>query len=192
MRGKMESKNQRFVWVDLEMTGLDPQVDHILEIATIITDGNLDLVAEGPNIAIYQPEMVLSTMGEWCTNQHTKSGLVARVKESKVSLQDAQRLTLDFIKQHVGERMSPMCGNTIYQDRRFLYQWMPELEAYFHYRNLDVSTIKELAKIWAPTVHKGIVKTGAHLALEDIKESIAELKFYRDNFFKLEIETTGQ
>ncbi len=188
----MESKSQRFIWVDLEMTGLEPQVDHILEIATIITDGNLELVAEGPNIAIYQPETVLSKMGEWCTNQHTKSGLVARVRESKISLQDAQCLTLDFIKQHVGERISPMCGNTIYQDRRFLYQWMPELEAYFHYRNLDVSTIKELAKIWAPTVHKGIVKTGTHLALEDIKESIAELKFYRDNFFKLEIESTGQ
>lgn len=188
----MENKNQRFIWVDLEMTGLDPQTDHILEMATIITDADLELVAEGPNIAIYQPEAILSQMGEWCTNQHTKSGLVARVRESKISLQEAQKLTLDFIKQHVGEKMSPMCGNTIYQDRRFLFQWMPELEAYFHYRNLDVSTIKELAKIWAPTVHRGVVKTGTHLALEDIKESIAELKFYRDNFFKLEIETTGQ
>lgn len=188
----MENKNQRFIWVDLEMTGLDPQTDHILEMATIITDANLELVAEGPNIAIYQPETILSQMGEWCTNQHTKSGLVARVRESKISLQEAQKLTLDFIKQHVSEKMSPMCGNTIYQDRRFLFQWMPELEAYFHYRNLDVSTIKELAKIWAPTVHRGVVKTGTHLALEDIKESIAELKFYRDNFFKLEIETTGQ
>lgn len=182
----MESKKQRLVWIDLEMTGLNPQTDQILEIATIVTDGNLEIIAEGPNVAIFQPDEVLNTMGEWCMHQHGKSGLIDRVKKSKINVAQAEQQTLAFLKEQVAVKTTPMCGNTIYQDRRFLFQWMPELEAYFHYRNLDVSTVKELAKLWAPNIYQGIVKTGTHLALEDIKESIAELKYYREHFFKLE------
>lgn len=187
----MDSKKQKWVWVDLEMTGLNPQTDHILEIATIVTNGDLEVIAEGPNLAVFQPDSVLDSMHEWCVHQHGKSGLVTRVKESKITLAQAEQITLEFLKQHVEANTSPMCGNTIYQDRRFLFQWMPELEAYFHYRNLDVSTIKELAKIWAPSIYQGVVKTGTHLALEDIKESILELKHYREHFFKLEMDATG-
>lgn len=187
----MQNTQQRLIWLDLEMTGLHPQRDQILEIATIITDGALRVIAEGPNLAIYQPEAVLNQMDDWCKVQHSKSGLVARVQESKISVGDAEKLTLDFIKQHVKPKESPMCGNTIYQDRRFLFQWMPELEAYFHYRNLDVSTVKELAKIWAPSVYNSLDKKGNHLALDDIKESIAELRHYHDHFFKCETQSQG-
>lgn len=187
----MENEKQRFVWLDLEMTGLDPIVCHIIEMATIITDGDLNVIAEGPSIAIHQPETVLAGMDEWCQKQHTQSGLVARVQESSIDISQAQSMTLDFIKQYVKPHHSPMCGNTIYQDRRFLYQWMPELEAYFHYRNLDVSTIKELAKVWAPDIYKGFEKKGAHLALDDIKESIAELQYYRTHFFHLDKSMQG-
>lgn len=187
----MADAEQRFIWLDMEMTGLEPKTDHILEIATIVTDGQLNIIAEGPNIAVFQDDSVLDKMDEWCQKQHTKSGLVDKVKQSKITVDDAQKQTLDFIKEHVKPNVSPMCGNTIYQDRRFLYEWMPELEAYFHYRNLDVSTIKELAKIWAPDIYKGVTKKGMHLALDDIKESIAELQYYRDHFFKLEQSGKG-
>tara|TARA_R110002110_G_scaffold400317_1_gene616604 strand:+ start:19468 stop:20034 length:567 start_codon:yes stop_codon:yes gene_type:complete len=182
----MNVKQERLIWIDLEMTGLDPQNDHIIEIACIVTDGNLEVVAQGPSIAIYQPDDVLAKMGEWCQTQHTKSGLVKRIQDSKISLEQAEAQTLEFLQQHVKPGVSPMCGNTICQDRRFLYTWMPKLEGFFHYRNLDVSSVKELAKIWAPDVAKGFLKKGAHLAMDDIVESIEELRYYREHFFKLE------
>ncbi len=181
----MNIKQERLIWIDLEMTGLDPHNDHIIEIACIVTDGNLDVVAKGPSIAIYQPEDVLAKMDEWCQNQHTKSGLVKRIQESQISLEQAEAQTLEFLAQHVKPSVSPMCGNTICQDRRFLYTWMPKLEAFFHYRNLDVSSVKELAKIWAPEVAKGVHKKGSHLAMDDIVDSIEELRYYREHFFKI-------
>jgi oligoribonuclease len=181
----MNDKPTYLIWIDLEMTGLDTQRDHILEIATIITDGALNIIAEGPNLAIHQPDAVLEKMDEWNTKQHTKSGLVKRVKESQMTTQEAEKQTLDFLKQYLPANTSPMCGNTICQDRRFLARLMPTLEAYFHYRHLDVSTVKELARIWAPQIYQGLNKTSQHLALEDIKESIEELRHYRDQFFKI-------
>lgn len=187
----MDPKKERLVWIDLEMTGLDPAKDQILEIASIVTDGDLEIVAEGPNLAIHQPDEVLALMDDWCQKQHTKSGLVERVRTSEVSLSEAEQQTLNFIKAHVKPKVTPMCGNTIYQDRRFLLQRMPTLEDYFHYRNLDVSTVKELAKIWAPAVYQGVDKKGMHLALEDIKESINELRYYRTHFFKLDQDQKG-
>lgn len=187
----MDIKQERLIWIDLEMTGLDPQNDHIIEIASVITDGALEVVAKGPSIAIYQPDEVLALMGEWCQTQHTKSGLVERIKKSDITLEAAEQQTLTFLKEHVKPNVSPMCGNTICQDRRFLYRWMPTLEAYFHYRNLDVSTVKELAKVWAPDIMKGFQKKGAHLAMDDILESIEELRFYRERFFKLDADNQG-
>ncbi len=185
----MNDKPTHLIWIDLEMTGLDTQNDAILEIATLITDGNLNTVAEGPNLAIFQPDEVLAKMDEWNQKQHGQSGLIARVKQSTITYEQAMAQTLAFVKQYVAPKASPMCGNTICQDRRFLNRLMPELEAYFHYRHLDVSTVKELAKLWAPSVYQKVTKAGHHLALEDIKESIEELRHYRDHFFKLEQTT---
>lgn len=173
------------IWIDLEMTGLDTQNDHIIEIATVITDKDLNTLAEGPVLAIHQPDSVLNGMDEWNTRQHGQSGLVTRVQASQITLEDAEQQTLAFLRQWVPERTSPMCGNTICQDRRFLARQMPSLEAYFHYRNLDVSTVKELARRWAPEVLHGVKKEGSHLALDDIRDSIEELRHYRMRFFKV-------
>ncbi len=173
------------IWIDLEMTGLDPQRHRIIEIATIVTDKDLNVLAEGPVLAIHQPEAELLAMDEWCTRTHGESGLTRRVRESDVSEARAEQATLDFLAQYVGEGESPMCGNSIGQDRRFLDRYMPRLEAYFHYRNLDVSTLKELARRWAPQVYAGVQKASRHLALDDIRDSIAELQHYRMHFLKL-------
>lgn len=178
----MDEKANRLVWMDLEMTGLDPEVDTILEIATIITDKELNIVAEGPNIVVHQSESVLESMNDWCKVHHGKSGLTERVRKSEVSLEQAEQMTLDFIRAHVPERVSPLCGNSIHQDRRFLVRYMPSLESYMHYRNIDVSTIKELASRWYPQVSQP-AKRGEHLALADIRESIDELKYYREKLF---------
>lgn len=173
------------IWIDLEMTGLDPDRDTILEIATVVTDSRLEVVAEGPVIAIHHDEPVLERMDEWNRRQHGGSGLLARVRESGVDMAEAERRTLEFLRAHVPEGASPMCGNSICQDRRFLARWMPRLEAYFHYRNLDVSTLKELARRWAPAVAEAVKKDSTHLALDDIRESIRELRHYRDRFLRL-------
>lgn len=175
------------IWIDLEMTGLDTLKDKIIEIATIITDSELNILEEGPNLAIYQPENILANMDEWNTRQHTGSGLIERVKLSKISEQDAEEQTLNFIRKHVEPNTSPMCGNSICQDRRFLARCMPELEKYFHYRNLDVSTLKELAYRWSPEIAKGFKKKSTHVALQDVKDSIAELQYYREYLFKLKL-----
>jgi oligoribonuclease len=182
----MKDKLPSLIWIDLEMTGLDTQHDYIIEIATIVTDCRLNIIAEGPNLAIHQPEEILRKMDAWNTKQHQQSGLISRVRQSRTSTEEAEKNTIAFLKQYVSPKTSPMCGNTICQDRRFLSRLMPALEAYFHYRHLDVSTVKELAKIWAPTLFKGFNKDSRHLALEDIKDSIAELQYYREHFFKLE------
>ncbi|APB67841.1 TPA: oligoribonuclease [Pseudomonas aeruginosa] len=176
---------QNLIWIDLEMTGLDPDRDVIIEMATIVTDSDLNTLAEGPVIAIHQPEEILAGMDEWNTRQHGQSGLMQRVRESTVSMAEAEAQTLAFLEQWVPKRSSPICGNSICQDRRFLYRHMPRLEGYFHYRNLDVSTLKELAARWAPQVRESFKKGNTHLALDDIRESIAELRHYRDHFIKL-------
>lgn len=175
------------IWIDLEMTGLDPDNDFIIEIATLVTDANLNLLAEGPVYAIHQPKVIMSSMDEWNTNQHGRSGLTKRVLESTVSAEQAQADTIAFLEKWVPKGKSPICGNSICQDRRFLVRGMPLLENYFHYRNLDVSTIKELARRWRPDVLAGVKKSSAHLALDDIKDSIAELQHYRATFFKMEV-----
>ncbi|WP_049301346.1 oligoribonuclease [Pseudomonas aeruginosa] len=176
---------QNLIWIDLEMTGLDPDRDVIIEMATIVTDSDLNTLAEGPVIAIHQPEEILAGMDEWNTRQHGQSGLTQRVRESTVSMAEAEAQTLAFLEQWVPKRSSPICGNSICQDRRFLYRHMPRLEGYFHYRNLDVSTLKVLAARWAPQVRESFKKGNTHLALDDIRESIAELRHYRDHFIKL-------
>ncbi len=181
----MAENNQRLVWIDLEMTGLDPEQERIIEMATIITDEQLELVAEGPVIAIHQSDELLDAMDEWCTRTHGESGLTQRVRESKVSEAEAEQQTLAFLKEYLPAGTSPLCGNSIGQDRRFLVKYMPELEAFFHYRNLDVSTIKELARRWRPDVLEGVKKKGSHLALDDIRDSINELRHYRERFFRL-------
>jgi oligoribonuclease len=171
------------IWIDLEMTGLDTTKDYIIEIATIVTDSALNILEEGPVIAIHQDDGVLNAMDEWNKNQHTKSGLLERVRVSQYSEVQAEQQTLEFLAKHVAPRTSPMCGNSICQDRRFLARCMPELERYFHYRNLDVSTIKELARRWFPSVYNGYTKESTHLALDDIRDSINELRYYGQNFF---------
>ena len=176
---------QNLIWIDLEMTGLDPDRDVIIEMATIVTDSDLNTLAEGPVIAIHQPEEILAGMDDWNTRQHGQSGLTQRVRERTVSMAEAEAQTLAFLEQWVPKRSSPICGNSICQDRRFLYRHMPRLEGYFHYRNLDVSTLKELAARWAPQVRESFKKGNTHLALDDIRESIAELRHYRDHFIKL-------
>lgn len=181
----MSISENNLIWVDLEMTGLVPERDVIIEIATVVTDAELNTLAEGPVLAIHHADQILGAMDDWNTNQHTGSGLVARVKSSKVSMADAEEQTIEFLKQWVPKGKSPICGNSICQDRRFLARYMPRLEAYFHYRNLDVSTIKELAVRWKPELLKGVQKKGSHLALDDILDSIEELKHYRKHFFTL-------
>ena len=176
---------QNLIWIDMEMTGLNPDDCVVLEIATIITDAQLNILAEGPVIAIHQSDEVLANMNAWCIDTHGKTGLTQRCKDSTFSVRDAEIATLDFIKQWVPAGKSPLCGNSIGQDRRFMVAYMPELEAYCHYRNIDVSTIKELANRWAPEALKGFKKKGIHLALDDIQESIAELTFYREHLFKI-------
>ncbi|MEH0688517.1 oligoribonuclease [Vibrio cholerae] len=181
----MSFSDQNLIWIDLEMTGLDPETHKIIEIATIVTDAQLNILAEGPVLAIHQPESELAKMDEWCTTTHTASGLVERVRQSQVSEQQAVEQTLAFLEQWVAKGQSPICGNSIGQDRRFLYQHMPELEAYFHYRYIDVSTLKELTRRWKPEVLTQFSKKGSHLAMDDIKESIAELKFYRETIMTI-------
>lgn len=174
----------RLIWIDLEMTGLDTDHDHIIEIATIVTDAQLNILAEGPVLAIHQPDTVLNAMDEWCTRQHGESGLTERVRRSRLSVADAEQQTLDFLKKWVDAKASPMCGNSICQDRRFMHRLMPELEQFFHYRNLDVSSVKELAKRWRPEIMDGLKKEASHLALDDIRDSIRELRHYKQHFFK--------
>ena len=180
----MTQSANNLIWIDLEMTGLDTQNDLIIEIATIVTDSDLNELAEGPMLAIHQSDEVMGGMDEWNTNQHGKSGLTERVKNSTLTVQDAEHKTLEFLREYVSKGASPMCGNSICQDRRFMARLMPELEDYFLYRNLDVSTLKELAKRWSPDVAKGVVKSGAHLALDDTRDSINELRHYREHFIK--------
>jgi len=174
---------RRLVWIDLEMTGLNPDRDQILEIATIITTSELRVVAKGPNIAIHQPKHVLEQMDEWCQKHHAASGLVDRVLRSKISLAQAENETLDFIRQHAIEKSAPLCGNSIHQDRRFLFRHMPRLEAFLHYRIIDVSTVKELVYRWYPNVDPPR-KQESHLAMKDILESIEELRYYRRHYFR--------
>jgi oligoribonuclease len=181
----MTKSKKNLIWIDLEMTGLDTYNDAIIEIATIVTDDKLNVLAEGPIIAIHQPDAALDAMDNWNTKQHGGSGLTERVKNSTVNEAEAERQTLDFLAQYIPAGVSPMCGNSICQDRRFMARIMPELEAYFHYRNLDVSSLKELARRWSPAVEKSFKKKSSHLAMDDIKDSIRELEHYREHFIKL-------
>ena len=180
-----QCNDSNLIWIDMEMTGLDPETCVVLEIATIVTDAQLNILAEGPVLAIHQSDEVLANMNEWCIDVHGKTGLTQRCRESKISAVDAQAQTIAFLSQWVAPGKSPLCGNTIGQDRRFMVKYMPELEAYCHYRSIDVSTIKELAVRWQPNVLKGFNKKGVHLALADIQESIAELQYYRTHVFKI-------
>ena len=182
----MAQDQNNLVWLDMEMTGLNPEEDRIIEIAMVVTNAQLDIVAEAPVIAVHQPDEVLNAMDEWNTRTHGRSGLIGRVRESTINEAEAEAQMLAFLQQHVPQGVSPMCGNTICQDRRFMARYMPRLEAWFHYRNLDVSTLKELAKRWRPEVVKGLKKHGRHEALADIIESIEELRHYRDTFLRLE------
>lgn len=179
-----QNKDDRLIWIDLEMTGLLPDSDVIIEIATIVTDAELNVLAEGPVYAIHQSEETMNGMDEWNTRQHGKSGLTARVLASDISTEQAEQATIEFLEQWVPKGKSPICGNSICQDRRFLARYMPKLEDYFHYRNLDVSTLKELARRWKPEALEGVKKSGAHLALDDIKDSIEELRHYRKTFIQ--------
>ena len=176
-------KNDRLVWVDMEMSGLLPETDRVLEIAMIVTDGDLNIVAEGPVLVVHQEDDVLDSMDAWNKGTHSKSGLIDKVKASTLTEADVEAECLAFLKQHVKSSISPMCGNTIHQDRRFMNRYMPKLEAYFHYRNIDVSTIKELCKRWQPEIAKGFSKQQAHTALADIIESVEELRYYREKLF---------
>lgn len=180
------NQKENLVWMDLEMTGLDPEQDVIIEIATIVTDKDLNIIAEGPVLAVHQPDVLLDAMDDWNTKTHGNSGLTRRVRESQVNARAAELQTLEFLQQYVKAGASPLCGNSIHQDRRFLVKYMPELEAYMHYRNIDVSTLKELAKRWKPEVVSSFNKKGAHQALDDIKESIAEMLHYRQHFLALD------
>lgn len=182
----MAQDQTHLIWLDMEMTGLEPDRDRIIEIAIVITDTRLETVAEGPVIAVHQPDAVLDAMDDWNKNTHGKSGLIDRVRASSISEAEAERQMLEFVAAYLPKRTSPMCGNSVCQDRRFMARYMPELEAWFHYRNLDVSTLKELAKRWCPVVYDSIQKKGRHEALSDIYESIDELRHYRDNFLRLD------
>ncbi|WP_275289393.1 oligoribonuclease [Halomonas elongata] len=187
-----DPRTQRLVWIDLEMTGLDPNRERIIEVATLVTDADLNVIAEGPVIAVHQPDTLLEAMDDWNQKTHGASGLVARVKASTADTAKAERETLAFLNEHVAPGTSPMCGNSIHQDRRFLEREMPELLAFFHYRNLDVSTLKELAKRWNPGALVGFSKRNVHLAMDDIKESIAELAHYRRTFLRLDDEESDE
>ncbi|MBT1443851.1 oligoribonuclease [Shewanella sp. JM162201] len=181
----MAADAKNLIWIDLEMTGLEPEVDRVLEIATLVTDQDLNILAQGPVIAIHQSDEVLAAMDDWNQQHHGASGLIERVRGSTHTEADAIAQTIAFLSNHVPKGVSPMCGNSVGQDRRFLNKYMRELEDFFHYRNIDVSTIKELVKRWDPEVMKGFKKQGTHQALLDIQESIAELKFYREKVFKI-------
>lgn len=183
----MATNSENLIWIDLEMTGLNPEKERIIEIATIVTNSRLQVIAEGPVFAVHQPDALLNGMDNWNTKQHNSSGLVERVKASHVSEADAEAGTLEFLKQYVTAGKSPMCGNTVHQDRRFLCRYMPLLEQFFHYRLLDVSTIKELSLRWAPRVYSGLQKESKHRALDDIRDSIDELRYYRDHLFDREV-----
>jgi oligoribonuclease len=185
MQPKPVVNKDHLIWIDLEMTGLNPDTDVIIEIATIVTNSDLKVLAEGPSLAIRQTQATMDAMDEWNTRQHGNSGLTARVLDSDMDTAEAERQTIAFLAQWVPAGASPMCGNSICQDRRFLWRGMPQLEAFFHYRNLDVSTIKELAKRWRPEIAEGVKKNSSHLALDDIRDSIAELQHYRKFFFVL-------
>jgi oligoribonuclease len=173
------------IWIDLEMTGLNPDTDRIIEVATLVTDGQLNVLAEGPVLAVHQSDAILNGMDDWNQRTHGSTGLIERVKLSSLTEVDVERLTLDFLRQYVPKNKSPMCGNSICQDRRFLARCMPELEAWFHYRNLDVSSIKELVYRWKPEIANGFMKKNTHKAIDDVRESVEELKYYREHFIKL-------
>ncbi len=181
----MAQNETHLVWIDMEMSGLDPDADRVLEVALVVTDKDLNLVEEGPVLVVHQPDAVLDGMDSWNKGTHGKSGLIDKVKASTLSEADVQARMVEFMRKHVGERVSPMCGNSICQDRRFLARHMPKLEAYFHYRNLDVSTLKELAARWRPELKDGFKKANSHTALADIQESIEELRYYREHFIRL-------
>lgn len=181
----MPQDQNHLVWLDMEMTGLNPDTDRIIEVAMIVTDSNLVTVAEAPVLVVHQDDAALDAMDAWNKGTHGRSGLIDKVRASTLTEAEAEAQMLAFLAQHVPIRTSPMCGNSICQDRRFMARWMPKLEAYFHYRNLDVSTLKELVKRWKPELAKGLVKHGKHEALADIQESIEELKYYREHFLKV-------
>lgn len=183
----MPQSHNSLVWMDLEMTGLDPEKDRIIEMATIITDRDLNVVEQGPVIVIHQDKELIAGMDEWNTRTHTRSGLVDKVRVSRVTEREAEIETLDFIQRHTLKNRAPLCGNSICQDRRFLYKYMPELSEWLHYRNVDVSSFKEVAKHWSPSILDGFEKRASHQALEDIKESIEELKYYRNNLIRLDM-----
>ncbi|TFH75423.1 oligoribonuclease [Gammaproteobacteria bacterium LSUCC0112] len=185
MTSAVIDKSKTLIWIDMEMTGLEPDTDRIIEIATLVTDADLNIIAEGPVLAVHQSDEALAAMDEWNQRTHGASGLVERVRASTTGDTEAELMTLEFLRQYADPRSSPMCGNSIHQDRRFMVRYMPLLEAFFHYRNLDVSTVKELARRWRPELPGGFVKTGTHQALDDIHESINELKYYREHFFRL-------
>jgi oligoribonuclease len=185
MASAVIDKSKTLIWLDMEMTGLEPDSDRIIEIATMVTDADLNIIAEGPVLAVHQSNEALAAMDEWNQRTHGGSGLVARVRASTTDDAAAEQMTLEFLRQYADPRSSPLCGNSIHQDRRFMVRYMPQLEAFFHYRNLDVSTVKELARRWRPELPAGFVKTGTHQALDDIHESINELKYYREHFFRM-------
>ena len=176
------NRDLNLIWIDLEMTGLSPVSDRIIEIATLVTDPNLKIIAEGPNLAIKQSDQILDGMDDWNRTHHSATGLIEKVKNSLISEGKAEAYTIEFLERYTTKNCSPMCGNSICQDRRFLANYMPELEAYFHYRNLDVSSLKELARRWKPEILEGITKKSRHAALDDVKDSVQELTYYRVNF----------
>ncbi len=180
----MAQASQHLIWIDLEMTGLEPETDLIIEIATVVTDKDLNILAQGPVIAVHQSDEALAAMDDWNQKHHGQSGLIDRVKASTTSAAEAEQETIDFLKQWLPANASPICGNSVGQDRRFLVRYMPKLEAYFHYRSIDVSTLKELAARWAPEIKDGFKKASSHQALDDILESIEELRYYREHFLK--------
>jgi oligoribonuclease len=181
----MSQDQNNLIWVDMEMSGLDPEIERVLEIAVVITDSQLNTVAEGPVLVVHQSDAVLAAMDSWNTSTHGKSGLIDKVKASTLDEAAAEQQMIEFLQQHVPSGVSPLCGNSVHQDRRFLVRYLPKLEAYFHYRNLDVSTLKELMKRWRPELAAGLSKHGKHEALADIYESIEELKYYREHFLKV-------